>query len=375
MHKKLSVAIIYNEPTIQTQTGRKFISELKINSILINHPNTPAKGIDLSEVGILEEKQDIQNALQKLGHACSIFNVADDIQNLIKFIEGTNPDVIFNMVEGIGDCSIHEMHIAGIYELLDVTYTGAGPVCLGLCLNKNKTKEILIANNISTPKFALCTASELGKEISKLKYPLIVKPAGEDASNGIDNNSIVYNRRSLNKQVKYICRKFKGKAIVEEYINGREINVAVIGNKKPRTLPISEISFAKLQKHLPPIVTYNAKWISGSDEYKGTNGVCPAELPKRLEKEINAIALKAFKIMGCRDYARVDMRLNKNGKPFVLEVNPNPDISDDAGFARSSKAGGYTYEEIVQQILVYASERNKKITTRKKKTRLVGISA
>lgn len=375
MRKNLNVAIIYNEPTILTSSGRKFISQVKNNGIILNAALKNMKGVDLSEVGILEEKQDIQRAFAKLGYNCSIYNVANDIENLVKFINAKNPDVIFNMVEGIGDISVHEVHIAGIYELLNVTYTGAGPIALALCLNKNISKDILLSNNILTPKYLLYSKNKIGKELNNLNFPLIVKPASEDASNGIDNNSIVRSKKELQKRITYILKKFKGKAIVEEYIEGREVNVAVIGNKNPRTLPISEISFAKLPKELPKIVTYNAKWISGSDEYKGTNGVCPAKLPKKISKKLESIALKAYKLMGCRDYARVDFRITKNGTPFVLEVNPNPDICDEAGFARSAKAGGFTYEKIVQEILFFALERKKKSTNKIKKQTLVGISA
>ncbi|MDA0987359.1 MAG: ATP-grasp domain-containing protein [Bacteroidetes bacterium] len=375
MRKILNVAIIYNEPTVQTSKGRKYLSNLTNSLDQEINSTTKIKDIDLSEVGILEEKQDIQHALEKLGHNCSIFNAADDFINLVKFIEAKDPDVIFNMVEGLNNCSIHEMYIAGIYELLGVTYTGAGPLALGNCLNKNKTKDLLIANNIPTPKYDLCSYRSLPSKDKKLKFPLIVKPAGEDASVGIDNDSILYNYKDLSKKINYVCKKYKGKVIVEEYIDGREINVAIIGNKNPRVLPFSEISFNKMPKNLPPIVTYRAKWISGSAEYQGTNGVCPAKVTKSLAKKLEKISLKAYKLMGCRDYARIDLRIDKNNNPFILEVNPNPDISDEAGFARSSRAAGYKYDEIVQQILNFALERNKMKILLTNKQKLIRIPA
>ena len=145
---------------------------------------------------------------------------------------------------------------------------------------------------------------------------------------------------------------------MEEYIEGRELNVAILGNGKPTVLPISEIDFSGLPAGYPKIVTYDAKWLTGSIEFEGTKGVCPADLPPTVETRIRDLALQAFNIMGCRDYARIDFRLTKNNKPYVLEVNPNPDISDDAGFIRSTTTYGYTFNEAIGKIVEGALKRN-----------------
>jgi D-alanine-D-alanine ligase len=146
-------------------------------------------------------------------------------------------------------------------------------------------------------------------------------------------------------------------ALVEEFIEGRELNIAILGNRRPIILPISEIDFSGLPPSYPRIVTYSAKWIEGSDEYKGTVGVCPAPVCAETERQAKEIALKVYRAMGCRDYARVDMRLDKNNNLYVIEVNPNPDISDDAGFASSARAYGFTFEGIISKIVEYALER------------------
>ncbi|MEX0602784.1 MAG: ATP-grasp domain-containing protein, partial [Bacteroidota bacterium] len=157
--------------------------------------------------------------------------------------------------------------------------------------------------------------------------------------------------------VRVVFQTYDQPALVEEYIEGRELNVAIIGNKRPIILPISEIDFSGLPANYPRIVTYNAKWMQGTHEYVGTVGVCPAPIPAELERKIREIALKAYRVMGVRDYARVDIRLDKESQPFVLEVNPNPDISDDAGFARSAREYGMSFEETITRIVEYALER------------------
>ncbi len=352
----LHISIVYNEPTVQTGNGRKFISE---SGMIQESTETKiANKLDMSEIGVLEQKEEIQSALEELGYKTTIFNMSDNMERFLKFLSKEKPDLIFNMVESLGDQAIHEMHIAGMYELLKIPYTGSSPITLGACLNKARTKEILSYNNISTPKFFVCTQlNQINADDITLSFPMIVKPAKEDASVGIDNNSIVDSFAALKKKVRHIFQQYDQPAIVEEYIPGRELNIAVIGNKRPIVLPISEIDFSGLPEDYPKIVTYDAKWLNGSVEYEGTKGVCPAILSPDVEELVKRTALKSYKLLGCRDYARVDMRLSQNNKPYVLEVNPNPDISNDSGFIRSTKTHGLSFNETIQKIVEYAADR------------------
>ncbi len=360
MKKRIKISIIFNEPTIQTADGRKFISESgKLEEGMISTALLSKGVIDMSEVGVVEEKESIKAALQALGYETDVFNMSNSIEQLLDFLKDSKPDLIFNLVEGLGDEAIHEMHIAGIYELLGIPYTGSGPLTLGTCLNKARTKKILAYHRLPSPKFFFCTQlSQINADDLELQFPMIVKPAREDASVGIDNNSIIDTMAALKRRVKYIFDEFDQPAIIEEYIDGREMNVAIIGNGKPIVLPISEIDFSGLPSDYPKIVTYDAKWVQGTAEYEGTKGVCPADVPPNVESAIKNIALQAYNIMGCRDYARIDLRLSKNNKPYILEVNPNPDISDDAGFIRSARTYGLDFDEIVGKIVDFALKRN-----------------
>lgn len=361
MTKQIHISIIYNEPTVETNSGRKFATEAGIQHELNRGWVSAAKlegKVDMSEVGVIEQKEDIQSALRYLGYETSMFNMSDDLDRFLVYLKTMQPDIIFNMVESLGDQAIHEMHVCGIYELLGFSYTGAGPMTLGTCLSKARTKEILSYNGIPTSKFKLISnVCELSADDLSLTFPIIIKPSSEDASVGIDNNSVVWNFSELKARIEFIVNKFQQPAIVEEYIEGRELNVGILGNNPPVVLPISEIDFSGLPNDKPKIVTYEAKWMEGTVEYEGTKGFCPAPLPQDVEKEIKEMSLKAYQLMGCRDYARVDIRLSKNNKPFVLEVNPNPDLSADAGFFRSAKTSGLSYAEMVGKIVGFAQER------------------
>ena len=358
MRKKIHVAVVYNEPVTQSSEDRNYITETGVLQSVRKGttPETSAM-VDLSEVGVLEERTDISRALQSMGYRSSIFNVDSNIERLINYLKEEAPDVIFNLCESVGNEAIHEMHVAGMYELFGIPYTGAGPLTLGIALNKVRVKEIMKANGLPTPKYQLFKSPIKITLDESLNFPLIVKPSREDASIGIETKSVVYNLSDLKKRIRYIFEQFDQPALVEEFIEGRELNVAIIGNRKPTVLPISEIDMSTLPEQYPRIITYNAKWMKGTDEYEHTKGVCPAPIPVELEITMKDMALKAFELIGCRDYARIDFRLSKDNNPYILEVNPNPDISDDAGFARSARAYGYKFEDLIAKIVNLALER------------------
>jgi len=358
MRKKIHVAVIYNEPVSHAEEERKFVSEA---GLLENGTKSKQSGekvfIDLSEIGVLDEREDIGRALQAMGFRSTVFNVDSNIERLIAFLKEENPDVIFNLCESLGNNSIHEMHVAGIYELMGIPYTGSDAFTLGLALNKARVKDILLANNLPTPRYQLIKSPIKMVLNEDLRYPLMVKPSSEDSSVGISADSVVDNATDLRKRVRYIIEEFDQAALVEEFIDGRELNVAILGNRKEIVFPISEIDMSMLPKPYRRIITYNAKWLKGSEEYECTNGVCPAKLSQETEAVLRDYALKAYRLIGCRDYARIDFRLSSDNQPYILEVNPNPDISDDAGFARSSKAYGYKFDELIAKIVESAIER------------------
>jgi len=314
---------------------------------------------EIEELTPMEEFEIMAKRLQKLGFDAYTLNLKDDIFLLLNEVKKNKPDVIFNFVEIYKDRPRLEMNVVGLYELLGVPYTGAPALTLANCQNKFLTKKLLNYHGINTAKFQLF--KEFPDDLSlKVKFPLIVKPAYEDASVGIENESIVANKELLKKRLEYIFKYFDQPALVEEFIEGREFNVSVVGDLKPKVLPISEIDFSKMPDHLHNIVSYQAKWDPHHESYHKTIPICPAKIPMRLEKKLKETALKAFKIMGPRDYARVDMRVSSDEEVFVLEVNPNPDLTEGAGFMRSASYAGLSYGMALKKIVMLAYERGKR---------------
>jgi len=350
MKKKLKVAVIFNEanPDLYLKDP---------NQSLTNADFIPY--FEVEELTPIEEYQLMAERLRDKGVDAYTLNIKDDIDILLKNIKKHKPDVVFNFVEIYKDDSRLEMNIVGLLELLGIPYTGAPPMALANCQSKVLAKRFLNAVGLKTPQFMLIR-EEKKQYRHKLKFPLIVKPAYEDASAGIENDSIVKNNKELKERIKYVLEYFAQPALVEEFIEGRELNLAVMGDKEPVALPISEIDFSEMPGHLHNIVSYQAKWDPNHEAYHKTIPICPAELPKRIEKKAKEIAVKAFRTMNCRDYARVDMRLSADNKLYVLEVNPNPDLTEGAGFMRSAEAAGLAYTTALKKIINLAWKRRKK---------------
>ncbi len=345
--KKIKTAIVFNEPSPDLYIKAGDLDEKKLDFIPY---------FEVENITPMEEYEVMAQQLQKGGINAYTLNILDDITNILKDIKRNKPDVIFNFVEIYKEDARQEMNVVALLELLRIPFTGAPPMALANCQSKILTKRLLSSLGIRTPKFMII------KKIPKhyrhrLKYPLILKPAYEDASVGIENESIVENVEKLKERTDYILKYFMQPVLIEEFIEGRELNVAVIGDKEPAALPISEIDFTEMPDHLHNIVSYQAKWDPHHEAYHKTIPICPAKLPKKVENKAKEIALKAFKAMGCRDYARVDMRLSKDNQLYVLEVNPNPDLTEGAGFMRSAEASGLSYVNTLKKIINLAVER------------------
>lgn len=307
--------------------------------------------------------KEVEAALKKEGFTTGLIPLRPlKLDNLDEFIlkikaAAAEDCIVFNLCEEAFGKSSFEMHIAALLELYGLRFTGSGPLTLGLALNKGLTKDILYSSDLLTPEYAVMKEPP-AKLKRTLKFPLIVKPLKEDASIGIDSEAVVKTMKELKKRVEFIITKFNQPAIVEEYVDGREFNIAVLGNgKNIRALPPSEIDFVDFPEGKPKICCYEAKWVQESPFYKKTVPVCPANIPDAMKDELQAVALKAYHAMGCRDYARVDVRVGEDGNIKVLEVNPNPDISSDAGLARAARAVGLDYAKLVAEIVTTASER------------------
>jgi D-alanine-D-alanine ligase len=320
-------------------------------------PSQSVKGAQadlISEQGAEKEAIEVRQALEKRGYAARLVPLGPDLATFISEMQHLAPAVAFNLCEGFWGESGQEMNVASLFELMRIPYTGATPLCLGLTQDKARTKDLLVRYHLPTPKYTVAKPGQHVLRTHDMAFPLIVKPRAEDASLGITADSVVTSDKALRERVHFIHDMYRQEALVEEFIEGRELNVAVLGDKRFEVLPISEIVFE--QGLVRPIVSYDGKWLETSEEFERTRPVCPASLRSKEDMLIRDVALRACKILECRDYARVDIRL-RDGVPYILEVNANPDISQDAGLARAARAGGLTYPALIERILDMAKQR------------------
>jgi D-alanine-D-alanine ligase len=339
--KQYDCIVLFNDASISEREG----SEEKV------YPSN----IIREEVGAIEE------SLHEGGFNPFVLSIENFSRDLIHTLSDISPKFVFNLCEEInGKCEL-EMCVAGLLEMMGISYTGSDPFALGLALNKFQVKQILRSAGIPSARGYLAFPGRKPSIPRGMRFPCIVKPARQDASLGINSESVCKTAEEVDKQVLYIHSIYQQEALVEEYLDGREFNVSVVGDKDPEVLAISEIDFSGLPEEEPKIVSYRAKWDEESVMYNSTVPICPANISKKLEARIKDAALRSYQCIGCRDYARVDMRTDTRGNPYVLEVNPNPDISPKAGFARAARAAGYTYSEMILRISHAAMERGAKI--------------
>jgi D-alanine-D-alanine ligase len=309
---------------------------------------TPEYPIHVATVA--EEYEAIQTALLGVGYEAELYNMKDDVPRLIAYLRERRPDVVFNLVEHVRDESGLEVAVAGLYELLQIPYTGAPPLALALCQRKGLTKQVLLANDVRTPRFRLLNGPTL-KRRHGLHFPMIVKPSREDASVGVEPESVVHDQAQLHQRIAVAHEQFGPPILVEEFIEGRELHIAVLGNDPPVALPILEYELSGLPPHLPRIISYAGKWDPLQEEYHRVHTICPAKLRRPVERRVREAALAAYHLTQCRDYARIDARLSKDSKVYILEVNPNPDLTEDVSFMESAAAAGLSFGETLKAIV------------------------
>ncbi len=326
--------------------------------ILYNEPVLPADHPDAdSEHEILFTVAEVARELSEAGYDVSQLGVQRDPLALLSGIRERQPDVVFNLFEGLADFNETEAHVAGLLEWLRVPYTGCPFQTICMARNKHLTKHLLQGAGLPTADFLVVEG--LPMPACPLGWPVIVKPATQDASVGLDQGSVVSDQESLERRVASVLETY-GPVLVEQYLPGREFNVALIETPELRTLPVSEVVFLDSPPGFWPIVTYDAKWKPGSRDYEATPARYPAEVTRRLEQRLHNLAIKAFRLLGCRDYARVDFRVKPSGKPYILEVNPNPDYSPTAGMSGGLNSAGLSHAQFTVLLVEQALARRHK---------------
>ncbi len=313
-----------------------------------------ARGESKAEAGVLEAVRAVRRAIRALGHECIEFPLLPPLENVRQVLSAIKADAVFNLFEGFAGLPRTEADVAGYLEELGLPFTGSPASALSLALDKPSAAKTLRRYSVRTPECQLLNAGNI--ESFSLTFPCIVKPAADDASHGLSENSVVFDIGALAGEVRATVERYDGApALVEEFLPGREFNVTVFGGARPEVLPLSEIIYT-LPEGLPKILTFAAKWEPQSAYFQNTTVKCPARVTPELAVDLQSTALLAFRALGCRGYARVDMRLGAHGHPVVMEVNANPDLSPDAGTVRQARASGLSYKEMVARIIGFATE-------------------
>lgn len=327
------VAILFNEPVLA-----------------LDHPDAE------SEHEILYTVDTVHETLAKARYDVERLGVGRDPHMLTAGLRRLRPDVVFNLFEGLADFGSTEAHVAGLLEWAGLPFTGSPYQTLSLARSKHMAKLLLQGAGLPTPGFFV--VEELPAPPCPIEWPVIVKPALEDASVGLDQGSVVTTQHDLNARVAYLLETYGPPVLVEQFIRGRELNVAVIEAPGLRVLPPSEILFTDTDPGFWPIVTYDAKWKPGSRDYESTPPLYPAAVTPRLREKLETLARQAFRLLGCRDYARIDFRV-RTGKPYILEINPNPDFSPLAGMAGGLTSAGLTHQDFTIQLVEAALARGR----------------
>jgi D-alanine-D-alanine ligase len=298
---------------------------------------------------ILETVEAVERALAGDGHEATRIPVNPDARWFERVRKGKF-DLVFNLCEGVDGVAALEPAVVAGLELIGVAHTGSSAWTLALCLRKHLVNGLLDRAHLPVPRFALVRP---GGALPVVGYPAICKPAAEDASLGVEQRSVVRSGRALAERVRAMHERWSD-VLVQRFIDGREVNVGVIGDQ---VLPVAEIDFERMPAEMWRIVSYRSKWEEGSDEDLGAVPRCPADLPDELTAELQRIALGAWRLVGGGGYGRVDFRIDAAGRPWLLEVNANPDISPRAGLARMARVAGMDYAAMISEICASAITR------------------
>jgi len=309
---------------------------------------------DLSEEMKTEEwetEANVMAALGELGHVAEHLAIFDDLDLVRQKMESFQPDVLFNLVEQFKNNPGFDQNIVSLLEMQGVPFTGCGSTGLTLCKHKGISKKILGHHGIPTPNFVVIPRGQRIGGPRQLKFPILVKPVKEEASYGISRASLVQNDEQFRDRVAFIHEKYKSDVIAEEYIDGRELYVSIMGNARLQVFPIRELIFREVPPNEPRIATYKAKWDEKYRKRWGLDGQFPENLGSALVKEIETTCKDIYRLLTIDGYARIDLRLTADNKAFFIEANPNPHLAADEDFAQSALKAGLKYPHLIQAII------------------------
>ncbi len=329
-----------------------------------NEPTRRPSFIEASEE-IAKTAADVRAVLSTHGFENCLIPVDVSLDRLFSLLLEHRVDAVFNLVESLGNDSSREPELPDLLERTGIPYTGNSPAALRLAYRKDQARRVLAAHNLPVARCLTVRRTDEATDgkLARLGLPVFVKPARADASIGIDQGSVFFNRRRLRKRIAWLLEQVPGPVLIEEYLPGPEFNVAIFPNPYRGSLSLTEIDFSRCPDHLPPVVTYSSKWRPEAPEYAAFSRPCSDRIPKPLQNEILRFSRAAFLTLGGTSYGRVDLRLDARGRPVVIDVNPNPDLAPDAGMAIAARAAGMSYSDLILSIAAAASLKGSHAST------------
>lgn len=305
---------------------------------------------------VKQDREEIFEALGKLGHEPAYYVLDGRPQSLFGLAK-CGADLIFNLTESYAGDDTREMHVTAFLDMLDLPYTGAGPHAHTLAQDKSIAKKMFAFHGIRSPYFATSYRGNID-HAHDIKFPLIVKPTSEDGSIGIDAAAVVTSVKELMERVSYIQTEFDSPALIEEYIEGREIYASILGSyESAHALPLVELDLSKLPKGVPRIASQDVKFERDTEAYKLTKSAIAEDLDEETAARLTETAIKAYRAVKLRDYGRIDMRMSGKGEIYVIEANPNPWLSSGQEFAMAAKKSGLSYTQMIGEIVDLAMAR------------------
>jgi D-alanine-D-alanine ligase len=314
-------------------------------------PPASLKGLSDKEIDEFRTEYDVIAALEKAGHEVKAMGLGDNLSELRSTITDWKPDVAFNLLEEFQGIVTYDQYVVAFLELMKLPYTGCNPRGMMISRDKALSKQILAYHRIPTPGFAVFRKGQRYRIPRRLKYPLFVKSATEDASFGISQASVVSDLERLKERIEFIHEQTNSDALVEEYIEGRELYVGVLGNERLRSLPVWEMDFGTSAEVMAGIATRKVKWDRGYQKKHGIRTGAAQNLPEGCAAYLDKLSKRIFRALYLSGYARMDFRMRPDGSVFVLEANCNPNISREEDFADSAQAAGLEYPALLEQII------------------------
>ena len=322
--------------------------------VLVDSDLVPPDSLDgVSDEQMMEWKTeyDVCTTLREMDHEVLPLGISTDLAPVHEAVEEFQPHVAFNLMEEFHGVAVYEHHIAAFLELLKQPYTGCNPRGLMLCHDKALSKQLLDYHGVPTPAYFVASRGRTPRRPQTLEFPLLVKSVNEDASYGITTDSIVHDDHQLKDRIQQVFDEVGSDALVEQYIEGRELYVGVLGNRRLTALPPWELAFKRLPSSTPNIATAQVKWDLGYQNEVGVHTQRARKLPAGAETAIEHMCKRIYRLLGISGYARMDIRLDDHGVPYVLEANPNPNLSYGEDFAEAAHAIGIDYAELIQRVL------------------------